>query len=239
MAPIIQGGIEVSMKSRRITAGLVAALMVVGLSSSALASNHTSVPGSVYGVQRPPELIVERVVEKLSSAGVTQVAAQKVADHWAGSSVVVLVELGITEVIKVENNEVKLDVPISSQNTVAVFAKVLGVASKADTPEVAAQKAEAAGLTAGPAKPEEPMTRMEVAKLLANALGVQPRRFVDETSYPFNDASGMSQEDMRLLAALYDLGIFKGFEDRTFRPNSVLTAAQIAILIDRILGVAQ
>lgn len=41
---------------------------------------------------------------------------------------------------------------------------------------------------------------------------------------------------MALLAALYDAGVFKGYEDGTFRPYNVLTRAQIAILVDRILG---
>jgi len=44
--------------------------------------------------------------------------------------------------------------------------------------------------------------------------------------------------DAAILKALFDLGIFKGFEDRTFKPDGILTVAQIALLIDRVLGVS-
>lgn len=224
------------MKTRKWTTGLIATVMVASLTSSVLAA---TVPGAVYGDNRPP-VAIEKVIEKLQASGVTQKAAEKISQHWAGASVTALADIGVAkDLIKVDatTGEVKLDGNVDQKTSMSVFAKVLGIANKNDTPEVAAKKAEEAGLAPAPVADKE-MSRLDVAKMLSKALGVTPARFVSQENYPFNDFNSVDLEDAALLMALYELGIFKGFEDRTFRPDGILTVAQIALLIDRVLGIA-
>lgn len=71
--------------------------------------------------------------------------------------------------------------------------------------------------------------------MIATGLGIEPKQ-VSVADMPFKDFFLMSENDWGLVNALYEAGIFKGYEDGTFRPNSVLTKAQVAVLIDRILG---
>jgi hypothetical protein len=83
------------------------------------------------------------------------------------------------------------------------------------------------------------MSRLEIARLLAVALGIEPTPVVSPTGYPFADYDTVSASDRGLLKALYDLGIFKGYSDHGFHPNDLLTRAQLAILVDRVLGSAK
>lgn len=43
-------------------------------------------------------------------------------------------------------------------------------------------------------------------------------------------------EDAALVAALYDVGLFRGYPYRLFRPDQPLTRAELAAVIDRLLG---
>ncbi|HEY3366935.1 MAG TPA: S-layer homology domain-containing protein [Symbiobacteriaceae bacterium] len=210
--------------------GLTAALLV-GVTGTALAA--PTVPGAVYsdsqasGTNKP----VAQVAQDLRTAGIQDV---KPTD-WAAGSITVVVQAGLLK--PDANGQFHPEATLNTGDAVAVFAKVLGVAAKNDTPEVALQKAKDAGLVGPAASPDHDMTRIEVARLLATALGVQPKIIRIPADYPFNDARAVtSPEDQGILAALYDLGIFKGYQDRTFRPDAILTRAQIALLIDRILG---
>lgn len=209
----------------------VAALLLATVAGTALAA--PSVPGEVYsdsqaqGVNKP----VDRIAADLRNSGIKDVSPT----DWYAGSITVVVQAGL---LKPEpDGTIHPDAPLTASEGVAVFAKVLGIAGKTDDPATALQKAEQAGLVDPGVQPDRDMTRLEVARLLARALGVQPKLIVTPAQYPFNDMFAVSNaEDQGILAALYDLGIFKGFEDRTFRPDNVLTKAQIALLIDRILG---
>lgn len=244
-------------------AAMVTAALVTGvLGTTALAQ---TVPGSVYGIRKAIQKVAEQakeqleqklkqenpgisnaeikfavedkikeevkvvVQQKLESTGVKDVSA----DHWAGSSIAVLVEAGFIQ--PNAGGQVKPDEGTTVDDTAAIFAKVLGIASKTDTTEEAAAKAEQAGLVRNRTAFDRDMTRIEVAYMLANALGLDVRE-VSVAEVPFRDFHLMSSSDWGVVTALYEAGIFRGFEDRTFRPNNVLTKAQIAILVDRVLG---
>lgn len=194
-------------------------------------SYSPTVPGAVYsdqtatGVNKP----VVQIQQELQQAGIQDVRPT----DWYAGSITVLVQSGL--MAPTPSGQIQPDANLSFNEGVAVFAKVLGIASKTDTPEQATQKMKEAGLVQSAPTADRDMTRLEVARLLATALGVQPKP-VNPANYPFRDFSGVSQEDMGMLAALYDMGIFRGYEDNTFRPGNILTRAQIAILVDRILG---
>ncbi|MDF2631176.1 MAG: hypothetical protein K0R39_5007 [Symbiobacteriaceae bacterium] len=191
-----------------------------------------NVPGDVYtdqqavGVNKP----MTKVQEDLTKAGIKDVKP----DMWAAGSITVLVEAGLMK--PDTNGNINPEAKVGSGEGVAIFAKVLGIASKTDSDDQAMTKAKEAGLVDPNASSDRDMTRAEVARLIAAALGIAPKTVTDPADYPFADYAGTSPEDRAILAALYELGIFRGYEDKTFRPDNVLTRAEIAILIDRILG---
>lgn len=211
------------MIARKMSSLVVAAALLVSVAGSAFAA---TVPGSVYGPKGETRPTTE-VQQILTTSGVQDVTP----DHWAAGSISVLLEAGL--MAPDANGNVNPDSTMDFNTGTAVFAKVLGLASPTDTPEVAAQKAVDAGLIAAK---EGPMTRLDVAVLIAKALGIEAKPGVLSDSVGFADASAIPAEYWGIIAALKEAGIFKGFPDGTFQPTGELTAAQVAALVDRVLG---
>lgn len=186
----------------------------------------------------PPEA-KEVVREALSEKGIRD--AERVADHWAAASLVTLVDYGLLK--GDDNGDLNPDKEMTAAEATTTFLRVLGIEPELGGEgehwaDPALQVAAEAGLVDEQTvqAPDEPMSRLAVAKLLANALGIQPLPFVP--AKPFADMEELPAADQALLYALYQAGIFKGFPDGTFKPGEVLTRAQVAILIDRVLGMA-
>ena len=209
----------------------LAFLLVAVLVFSQMSVFAATVPGTVYsdetaaGANKP----VAQITEELALAGIQDV---KPTDWFAGS-VTVLVETGL--MAPEADGTFQPEATLDTSTGVAVFAKVLGIASTTDTPEVALQKAQQAGLVEETAAPQEDLSRLGVARMLAKALGVTVVPVTSQANFPFNEFNSLSAEDRGILKALFDLGIFKGFTDGTFRPGDTLTKAQLALLVDRII----
>jgi mannan endo-1,4-beta-mannosidase len=221
---------EIAHMTRAKWAVSAAALALVTTVSSTTLAAAATVPGTVYGdtqaagVNKPQAT----VAAELAQAGVKDVAP---GDYFAGSVTVVL-QSGL--MAPDANGSFNADGRADGDEAVAVFAKVLGLSAKTDTNAEAAQKARDAGLTNGPVGEE--ISRLDVARLLAKALGLKISPVTSPEQYPFWDYSSVSAEDAGLLAALYQLGVFKGYEDGTFRPAGKLTRGELALLVDRVLG---
>lgn len=223
------------MALRRFSTLLMVAAFVLSIVGTALAQ---SIPDQVYGIKKALEEVKQAsqdagtaapvVAEKLSRVGVRDVPT----DHWAAGPIAVLVEVGFVEPDPA--GQVKPDEPVGADAGVAIFAKILGIASSTDDPATAAAKAEQAGLVASRPTVDRPLSRMETAEMLAKALGITPKPFV--VTPPFADADAVPRDQWGLLAALKEAGVFLGFPDGTFQPHGMLTTAQIAILIERVLG---
>jgi hypothetical protein len=222
------------MTIRRWSAALVAAVVLASVAGTAMAA--PTVPGAVYsdqqatGTNKP----VTQIQQELQQAGIQDV---KPTDWFAGS-VTVVVQAGL--LAPKADGEFHPEATLTAAEGVAVFAKVLGIAAKNDTPEQAMAKAEQAGLVSPGITVDHDFSRLETAKLLATALGVEPKPVLLPSDYPFDDFNTITPVERGLLKALYDLGIFKGYPNEggkpMFRPNDILTRAQIALLVDRILG---
>ncbi len=186
--------------------------------------NAESQSGLVLGANEGSSL--PKVMEELAKHGVKDV---DVTVPGAGS-LVTLLDAGLIE--PDDQGNLHPNKRLNANEGLAIFAKVLGIASRTDSDDEAAAKARAAGLAPGSLGAGTPFTRLEVAKLLARALGISPMT----RPFPFADGATMTAQERGIVTALYDLGIVKGFEDGTFRPSEPLSVAQIAVLIDRILG---
>jgi hypothetical protein len=210
------------MKNQKLLSLACAALLSLSVVAAAAAA---TVPSAVYGGAGEHSSTTQ-VASSLSSYGVTDVKA----DDWYAGSVAVLLQAGL--ITPDAAGHLNADVPLSYDAAVAIFAKVLGIASKSDDAATATAKATAAGLT-GSADANGNLTRLQFAKILAKALGVSPST---KQTLAFNDTLGLNPEDNAILLALKELGYFKGYEDGTFRANDGLTLAQVAVLVDRILS---
>lgn len=197
-----------------------------------------TVPGAVYsdqqasGANKP----VTQIQQELQQAGIKDVSP----NDWFAGSITVIVQAGL--LLPGEDGLFHPEAVVTNAEAISVFAKVLGIAAKNDSPEQAVAKAIGAGLVGPVSNQAGYSSRMDVARLLAKALGIEPKAITNPADFPFGDFNAFSAEDRGILKALYDLGIFKGFPEEngkaTFRPDNVLTRAQIALLIDRILGSA-
>jgi hypothetical protein len=210
------------VQNRKLVALACAALLSLTVATTAAAA---TVPSAVYGGkgENTPK---EQVAQALANYGVKNVDAT----DWAAGSTIVLLQAGLFA--PNANGELPLNEPTSYTTTISIFAKALGIASKTDDEATAAAKAEAAGFS-GAADANGNITRLQFAKMLAKVLGVQPST---KNLLAFKDTLGLSAEDNAILLALKEAGYFKGFEDGTFRADTTLTLAQVAVLVDRILS---
>jgi hypothetical protein len=75
-------------------------------------------------------------------------------------------------------------------------------------------------------------SRAQTAVMIAKALGLEP---VDTTNMPFKDGLLISKEDVGYILALYQEGILIGSPDGKFNPNSAITRAEMATILERLL----
>ncbi|MGE5677947.1 MAG: S-layer homology domain-containing protein, partial [Pseudomonadota bacterium] len=176
---------------------------------------------------------IMQILEELQQAGIKDVKAT----DWFSGPVTVIVQSGLLK--PSEDGMFHPEADVSLAEGIAVFAKVIGIAAKDDTPSEAVAKMQEAGLLGDNMDTSRGMSRLDVAKLLGKALGVEPAVITSRDQYPFADFDEITPQERGIVKAMYDLGIIKGyFEDgiRTFRPDTILTRAQLAILVDRVLG---
>jgi mannan endo-1,4-beta-mannosidase len=79
------------------------------------------------------------------------------------------------------------------------------------------------------------MTRAGMAILIAKALKIEPQKG-NNAAKAFTDIQGLDEATQLILAALRDAGISEGYPDGSFKPDSPLTRAEMAVLIERILA---
>ncbi|MFC5471830.1 S-layer homology domain-containing protein [Cohnella suwonensis] len=88
------------------------------------------------------------------------------------------------------------------------------------------------GYLDGTFKPEKTVTRAEFAVMLMNAL--KPKS--EEAALTFNDSAKIGAWAQKAVAQAVQLGIIKGYEDGSFRPDAVITRAEMVAMIAKALG---
>lgn len=84
----------------------------------------------------------------------------------------------------------------------------------------------------GNINPTKPITRGEMAKILAVAFGLE-----GNTNVVFQDVKGTGYEEY--VKALYANGVTTGYEDGTFKPNQSLNRAHYSVFLYRAMNQAQ
>jgi len=95
-----------------------------------------------------------------------------------------------------------------------------------------------------------PVTRLEVAELLARAMYLVPPSLGQETALTgdklstgtglnsvnaFSDQDKLNQAEQALVAAVVNAGVMSGYPDGTFRPREPLTRSEIAVILSRLV----
>ena len=76
-------------------------------------------------------------------------------------------------------------------------------------------------------------SRAQTAVMIAKALDLEP---VDTSNMPFKDGLLISKDDVGYILALYQEGILTGSPNGNFNPNSAITRAEMASMLDRLLN---
>ncbi len=198
-----------------------------------------SVPGSVYDDQSGgggmgQKKLPSQITMELNALGVKDVTVE----HWASGSITALLQAGLMKLDK--DGNFNPDTTLKAGEGVAVFVKVLGIASTNDSIEEAFNKAKNAGLVEPGMTMDQDMKRISVARLIAKALKIQSNSIFNRAQFPFIDFDKFNAQDRGIVKALNDRGIFVGYNEPggkfSFRPDNILTKAEIAVLVDRLLG---
>ncbi|QQE75885.1 S-layer homology domain-containing protein [Brevibacillus composti] len=85
-------------------------------------------------------------------------------------------------------------------------------------------------------KPDEPLTRVEAARLSLAALGKQSEgeKYRGTASRFFRDISPDNEYQVLMVYPIYKLGVMTGFPDGSFRPEERVSRAQAVVLLKQI-----
>jgi len=166
-----------------------------------------------------------------------------IAGHWAESHVLRLFSL--RAVTGFEDQTFRPDQRVTRLQFTVMLARALGLRPvvpadlpfKDTVPEWAAGYVAAAlraglvsGFADGTFRGDDPITREQLAAMVVRAAGTVARQPLN-----FVDAHAISEWARESVEAAVTMGIVKGFEDGTFRPQGTATRAQAATMTSRLL----
>lgn len=124
-------------------------------------------------------------------------------------------------------------VPVTVGAPAAPFADVRGHWAEQPIAALAARGL-VAGVAPGRFAPDAPITRAQLAVLLARLSGVETRAGVSARPLPYRDSlPSWAREAIR---AMTEQGLLRGYPDGTFRPDRPVTRTELATILDRYLG---
>ena len=130
--------------------------------------------------------------------------------------------------------------PVTTQQAVTMFLRAIGIPVDYTTAMKTGAKR---GLIGSDAAASAVMTRIETAKLIANALraiGIDvslAQSEIDSLLGVFNDISGLTATERENLAICVNLGIFQGAGNEVMNPKGMLLRSQMASLAVRLQDV--
>ncbi|OMF50636.1 hypothetical protein BK138_26980 [Paenibacillus rhizosphaerae] len=113
----------------------------------------------------------------------------------------------------------------------AEFADISGHWAEASIKQ-AASTGIVTGYPDGTFKPGKTVTRAEFAVMLVNTLGIKK----PGAELTFIDSASIGAWAQNAVAQVVQLGMMKGYENGTFRPNAEITRAEIAVTITNVVG---
>lgn len=169
-----------------------------------------------------------------------------IENHWAKNEIEYLLNKKI--VSGYSDGNFKPDQSITRAEFFKVINGVFGYSEKAEISfkDVNAEdwffddvaKAVAAGYVNGyedgTMKPNKPITRQEVAKIIAVAFGLQNQS--SNSAYSFKDESSIENWAINYVGIMKDKGFITGYSDGTFGPKKNITRGEVAKIISNASG---
>ncbi len=165
-------------------------------------------------------------------------------NHWAKHTLANMFALGI---MKGTGSGMEPDNSIARAEFLAMLERILGaeeIEFAGEIPDVKAedwyatviQTAVSGGwmdldVVTGKANPEDNITRAEMCSIMVKALSL-----TGDATASFTDNGTMTAKVRGDVAKAAAAGLIEGYEDGSFRPNSVLTRAETATLFERLLA---
>jgi len=162
--------------------------------------------------------------------------------HWAKEAINYLVEKGVLG--GYPDGTFKMDNPMSKAEFYKVINELLGFEKKAEVtysdvfPEDWFYDHVAKALAAGYISPttllspNDYITRQEVARIIGDLYNIDN---TSESTRKFSDSSLISKEISGYIGTMVDIGILSGYSNGSFRPNSNITRAEVATIINNVL----
>ena len=171
--------------------------------------------------------------------------AEEVNGHWAQTEITFLIQQGI---VRGDENGLHLQEAITRAEFMALLIRSLGIAPRAyvggfedvsatDWYADTVQAAVDAGIAQGDGEkmmPNDVITREEMTKMLA-AVCADQIADTENTTHQFTDSDQISAWANSAVGDVATLGIIKGFEDGSFRPQEHLLREQAMVAIYRLL----
>ncbi len=170
--------------------------------------------------------------EKLQEINIVDVNPN---NEEAANAIIIAVKAGLMKNDAGEN--FKPQNTLSIQSTAAIIIKIIGQDTGLKTEAELVAKAQSLNIldTKIATDNKEKTSRLDMALMMARAMNIKPLTSAEMKNSPIKDLNKIPAEYQGIVAALYQKGLFKGFDDGTFRYDQQLTKEQMAILISRML----
>jgi len=193
-------------------------------------------------------LLVVSVISMLISITMPVFAqTSDITEHWAAAQVNFFLEKGIIQ--GYEDNTFKPDNEITRAEFVAVLNRALGLTAKdvnnftdvssdswyAGDIEKAKAAAYISGYEDGTFKPDNPITRVEVAKILSAVLKLRNYEAAAKLN-GYQDAGNIPQWGKESLNSAVIEKYFQGYPDNTIRPLNAISRAEAVTVLYQALG---
>jgi hypothetical protein len=170
--------------------------------------------------------------------------------HWAEDNLIGLIESGI--ITGYPDGSIKPNTHMTRAEVVTLIVKALGLSPAKDANlsfkdsktipsglkgiKTALDKGFIKGYPDNTIKPMDKVTRAEFTVMIMKAFAVDLSK---NEELKFNDAKDAIPDwAKQQIAAAVKLGIIKGYDDNTFKPNNFITRAEVGAIIDRCFGVS-
>lgn len=165
-----------------------------------------------------------------------------IARHWSEDDVLKMVSLRV--VTGFEDGTFRPDQPVTRAQFTTMLARAMGLQPSSTLPpfsdeipswaagyvSVAVSAGLVTGYDDGTFRPDELITRQELAVMVSRALNG-----TGSAALNFTDADEIAEWARDAVAQAVAAGIVTGFDDGTFRPNATATRAQAAVMLSRLI----
>ncbi|MEK5333620.1 S-layer homology domain-containing protein [Lysinibacillus sp. FSL W8-0992] len=197
--------------------------------------SNTSTPGKPSQPTAPP----------------TKVSFKDIQSHWAKTDIEAAVDKGLLK--GYEDNTFRPDNNLTRVQAVSILVRALHLTSSGNAPftdinsyntetkqEIAAAyEANLLATTSNKFLPSSPITREELAVILANAYTHKTGNpYVSNVNAPLNDIAKLSKESQQAITFLYDFGVAQG-SNGAYNPKNFITRAHASKMYVNFLKVVE